>query len=224
LGERYWRRRDGAGYSRHQPWFHIDRQGDRYWTLKALQDCGGWFTVRSTYAHRYVFAGIRRRRVRLRAAIAKGRHRGVFTVDLRERPNRCARVAKVHIRTAEVVLDTTEAFSGERMELPVHVVEVREVGTTPRGAAPLHWRLLTNHPISTDAEINAILAGYAHRWKIEELHRVWKSGACRVEQTQLRSPERVIKWAVLTVVTAARIERLRMLARTQRRGVCEQHI
>lgn len=199
---------------RTRPWFQVDREGDRYWTLKALQDCGGWFTVRSTYAHRFVFAGARKRRLRLRAAIAKGRFRGAFTISLRERPNRRAREAKVHIRTTTVVLDTTEAFSGERMELPVNVVEVREVGTTPRGAEPLHWRLLTNHPINTDEEIEAILTGYAQRWKIEELHRVWKSGACRVEQTQLRSPDRVIKWAVLTVVTAARIERLRMQART----------
>jgi hypothetical protein len=63
--------------------------------------------------------------------------------------------------------------------------------------------------------INAIISAYAHRWKIEELHRVWKSGACCVEQSQLRSSERVIKWAILTVATAARIERLRVLARTQ---------
>jgi hypothetical protein len=191
-----------------KPWFQIDREGDRYWTLKTLHDCESRFTVRSTYAHRYVFLGPRKRRVRLRAAIGKGRFRGAFTVRLRERPNRRAREAKVQIRTTSVVLDTTEAFSGERMELPVNVVEVREFGTTPRGQEPLHWRLLTNQPIGTDDEIEAILSGYAHRWKIEELHRVWKSGACRVEQTQQRSPERVIKWAVLTVVTAARIERL----------------
>ena len=43
---------------------------------------------------------------------------------------------------------------------------------------------------------------------------MWKSGALRVEETQLRSAARVIKWAILAVVTAARIERLRMLART----------
>ena len=33
--------------------------------------------------------------------------------------------------------------------------------------------------------------------------------------TQLRSTARVIKWAILAVVTAARIERLRVLARTK---------
>lgn len=198
-----------------KPWFQVDREGDRYWTLKALRDTGGWFTVRSTYAHRFVFSGPTRRRRRLRDVAHKAALRGTIRLNLRDRPNRKARVALVQVRTAAVVLDTTESYTEERMELPVNVVEVREVGTTPAGEQPLHWRLLTNHPVVTARDIDEILEGYAHRWKIEELHRVWKSGACRVEQSQLRSSERVIKWAILAVVTAARIERLRMLARTQ---------
>lgn len=86
---------------------------------------------------------------------------------------------------------------------------MREIGTTPSGEAPLHWRLLTNHPVVTARDIDAVLEGYAHRWKIEELHRVWMSSARRLEQSQLRSSERVIRWAILAVVDAARIERLR---------------
>lgn len=147
--------------------------------------------------------------------IRKAALRGTIKLSLRDRPNRKARVALLEVRTAAVVLDMTEAFTDERMELPVNVVEVREVGKTPSGEEPLHWRLLTNHPVVTAGDIDAILEGYAHRWKIEELHHVWKSGACRIEQSQLRSAERVVKWAILTVVNAARIERLRMLSRTQ---------
>jgi hypothetical protein len=198
-----------------KPWFQVDREGDRYWTLKALRDTGGWFTVRSTYAHRFAFSGATRRRRRLRDVARKAALRGTFTLNLRDRPNRKARVALVQVRTAVVVLDMTEAHTDERMELPVNVVEVREVGRTPSGEEPLHWRLLTNHPVVTGRDLDAILDGYAHRWKIEELHRVWKSGACRVEQSQLRTADRVIKWAILAVVNAARIERLRMLSRTQ---------
>jgi hypothetical protein len=196
-------------------WFQIDREGDRFWTLKSLRDSGGWFTVRSTYAHRFVLAGPTKRRRRLRDVASKGEFRGTIKLDLRERPNRHAREACVRVRTESIVVDTTEAFTEERMTLALNVVDVREVGTTPRDEEPLHWRLLTNHPVVTDDDVDAILRGYAHRWKIEELHRVWKSGACRVEESQLRSAERVIKWAILTVVTAARIERLRMLARTK---------
>jgi hypothetical protein len=201
--------------ARSKAWFQIDREGDRYWTLKALRDSGEWFTVRSTYAHRFVYAGNLRRRRRLRDVARKGTLRGVVELELRERSQRKARVARMRIRTATVVLDTVEAYSEQPMALLLNVVDIKEVGPTPRGERPLHWRLLTNRPIVTRADVDEILQGYAQRWKIEELHRVWKSGACCVEQTQLRSADRVIKWAILTVATAARIERLRMLARTQ---------
>jgi hypothetical protein len=196
-------------------WFQIDREGDRYWTLKALRDTGAWFTVRSTYAHRFVFAGNLQRRKRLRDVARKGKLRGVREVELRARHGREARTAHVKIRTATVILDTVEAYSDERMALPLYVVDVKEVGTTPRGEMSLHWRLLTNQSVVTREDVDAIIRAYAHRWKLEELHRVWKSGACCVEQSQLRPSERVIKWAILTVATAARIERLRVLARTQ---------
>ncbi|MDP9001464.1 MAG: hypothetical protein M3O46_15290 [Myxococcota bacterium] len=52
-------------------------------------------------------------------------------------------------------------------------------------------------------DVLAVVAGYTKRWSIEELHRVWKSRALRVEETQLRSASRVIKWAILAVLTAA---------------------
>lgn len=34
-------------------WFLIDREGDRYATLKTLHESGQWFTVRSTYGARF---------------------------------------------------------------------------------------------------------------------------------------------------------------------------
>jgi hypothetical protein len=162
-----------------------------------------------------VYAGDLRCRRRLRDVARNGKLRGVATVELRERLGRKARSARVRIRTATVILDTVEAYSDERMALLLNVVDVKEVGTTPRGEKPLHWRLLTNHPVVTRDDVDEIIRGYAQRWKIEELHRVRKSGACCVEESQLRSSERVIKWAILTVATAARIERLRILARTE---------
>lgn len=92
---------------------------------------------------------------------------------------------------------------------------MHEVGTTPRGEGPIHWRLFTNHPLDTDADVERVLFGYAQRWRIEDLHRTWKSGACRVEDTQLRSTDRVVRWAILMIATATRIERIKHLARTE---------
>jgi hypothetical protein len=195
-------------------WFQVDREGDRFWTLLALHRTDQWFTVRSTYAHRFVITK-RGRQERLRDAARKGRLRGIVELELPARPKRVARRARLRIRTTEVTLDMIEAHSGEGFILPINVVDVVEAGPTPRGETPIHWRLLTNHPIGSTEDVLAVIDGYTKRWRIEELHRVWKSGALRVEETQLRSSARVIKWAILAVVTAARIERLRVLARTK---------
>ena len=53
--------------------------------------------------------------------------------------------------------------------------------------------LLTNAPTGTLGEAQAVLRGYAMRWRIEEFHKTWKSGRCHVELTQLRSPSAFIR-------------------------------
>jgi hypothetical protein len=196
-------------------WFQIDREGDRFWTLHALHATGQNFTVRSAYGNRFVKVGSTKRRRRLRDVARKGKPRGVRRVTIHAHFNRQARTAQVRIRTSSVVLDMVEYYSDQRFALALNVVDVREIGPVPRGQERIHWRLLTNYSVKTKAEVDAILDGYCQRWKIEELHRTWKNGGCRIEQSQLRTPARVIKWAILCAVTAARIERLRMLARAQ---------
>jgi hypothetical protein len=194
-------------------WFQIDREGDRYWTLKVLSETGQWFTVRSTYAHRFVVSSTGRRR-RLRDVVRKSKVRYERMLAVPERPKRKARMARLQVRTALVTLDMVEAFTGERLELPVTVVDVREIGTTPRGEEPLHWRLLTNHPVITDDDAEQVILGYSYRWAIEDLHRAWKSGVCRVEDAQLRSTARMVKWAIIMITVAARVERLKALSRS----------
>lgn len=73
---------------------------------------------------------------------------------------------------------------------------------------------MTDRPVVTDADVATVLTGYAQRWKIEELHRTWMSGACRVEESQLRTANGVMKWAIIIAAAATRIERLKHLRRT----------
>jgi hypothetical protein len=99
--------------------------------------------------------------------------------------------------------------------LEVNVVQVVERGTTPAGEKPIEWTLLTNRKIERIQDMYDVIDGYSMRWRIEELHRSWKSGACRVEETQLRSTDAVIKWATILTAVAVRIERIKKLAREE---------
>jgi hypothetical protein len=86
---------------------------------------------------------------------------------------------------------------------------------TPAGEKPIEWLLLTNRPISTVEELTQVVLGYAQRWRIEEFHRTWKSGACDVEDMQLRTVEAAEKWATMLAAVAVRIERLKLLSRQE---------
>src|SRR5690606_4867182 len=57
-------------------WFQVDREGDRFAALKTLHESGHWFTVRSTYGHRYLVGCSRT--VRLRHAVQRTKIRSYY--------------------------------------------------------------------------------------------------------------------------------------------------
>ena len=59
-----------------------------------------------------------------------------------------------------------------------------------------------------------VVRNYCLRWRVEEFHKTWKSGACNLETSQLRSPKTFKCWATLQAAVATRIERFKLVART----------
>ena len=58
--------------------------------------------------------------------------------------------------------------------LPLTLVDVRE--TDPQaGTEPLHWRLLTTHPVANTEEAWRIVEWYKRRWLIEQFFRILKT-------------------------------------------------
>jgi hypothetical protein len=138
--------------------------------------------------------------------------RGRYDVNVPERDGHCARVARMHVRTARVTVRLRVGKKRvEHQEL--NAVWAQEVDG-PRDS-PLSWMLLTTEPIETFSQVLEVVHAYTLRWRIEEMHRAWKRGGCNVEDTQLRSREAIIKWATLHAAVATRAVRLTQLARTQ---------
>jgi transposase Tn5 family protein len=194
-------------------WFQLDREGDAWPMLSEAGLAGQWFTVRAA----------RNRRVRLpnggrgklRPLLAKQAVVDTYGLDVPANPHRRGRTAHLEIRACLVTLDVRDKRTSRRSPLTLNVVQARERGTTPPGEKPIEWTLLTNHPIVTVEDLHSVIVGYSMRWRIEEFHRTWKSGACRVEETQLHTAGAVIKWATILAAVAIRIERLKQLSREQ---------
>ena len=72
----------------------------------------------------------------------------------------------------------------------------------PKGAEPIHWLLLTTHPVATAADAWRIVSWYKQRWIIEQLFRSLKNQGLRIEDSQLDSAEGLIKLVAIATKVA----------------------
>ena len=141
--------------------------------------------------------------------------RGTYTIEVPASGDgtRSARTAVLAVRAAEVTLDLIAKPGKEHLPTRINAVWVYESGSTPEGEEPIEWMLLTNYPVLdfTDAEL--VIHGYTERWRIEQFHRAWKSGACKVEDTQLEDRDHIVTWAAILASVAMRVLRMTYFAR-----------
>jgi len=192
----------------HRAWLVIDRGGDDRVLLNEMHANGARFTVRAAQ-NRVVEQGGRRRK--LFSVVRAGKVMGRKVLSLPATPKRRAREALVEIRTTATTLLLRSNEGEERTPLQVNVIEVLELGNR---RDRIRWTLLTNAPTQTREEVDEVIRSYRLRWRIEDFHRAWKTGACDVEAIQLRSIDGVRKLATLLAAVAARAERLKHLSRT----------
>lgn len=197
----------------HRLWFLVDREGDSRVILGTLAALGSRFTVRSSW-NRLLVAGRNGRRRYLRPVMAKAPVVATYAVDVPAAHKRRARTATMRVRATPVQLLLKDRWANTSTILELNVVWAVEVGTTPRGEAPLDWMLLTNAPIGNAEAVLAVIRSYQVRWRIEDFHKTWKSGRCNVEDTQLHSMHAATIFAVMHAAVAARAERLKHLARS----------
>ena len=192
-------------------WFQLDREADNRDVLFKLAQTGQQFTVRSSWDR--VVEATGNDRQHLRQWLSQKAPRGRYLLEIAAGPNRMARSACMVVRWACVVLRLRTGQSHQTRPLRVTAVWAREQGTCPRGEKPVDWLLLTSVSVRSLKGAQAVVTGYARRWRVEEMHKTWKTGACNVEQTQLRSSQAVKVWATLLAAVAVRIERLKFLSR-----------
>jgi len=194
-------------------WFQLDREGDAWPMLLDAGLDGHWFTIRAGQRRRVVLRD--GKQSHLRQVVAQQPVKTQYPVEVRAGGRRKARIAHMVVRACKVTLDIRDKRTGRRSHLDVNVVQAVERSTVPVGESPIEWTLMTNRPIERIKDLTQVIEGYSMRWRIEELHRTWKSGACSVEDNQLRSPNAAIKWATILIAVASRIERIKQLSRNQ---------
>ena len=120
------------------------------------------------------------------------------------------REAQVELRYREVEFRPPSNQPGKKA-LKLWVVHVLEP-SPPDDAAPLEWFLLTTCAITTAEQAQECLRWYCLRWRIEDWHRVLKSG-CRIEALQHKTAERLKRAIAINLVIAWRIMLMTLIGR-----------
>ena len=122
-----------------------------------------------------------------------------------------ARQATLTVRFEKIQVASTRSDLQSHAPLTLWGVYVREE-EPPADAKPIEWLLLTTEQVETAPQAADLVAFYSRRWRIEEWHRILKSG-CQVEEHQHQTGERLKRAIALDVVLAWRIQLLVLLGR-----------
>jgi len=126
------------------------------------------------------------------------------------RPGRHARTAETSLRFKQVELRPPYHHK-DKPPIVLWVVHVLE-DNPPEGEEGIEWYLLTTMKIESAEEAQRCLRWYCLRWRIEDWHRVLKSG-CRIEKAAHNSAERLKRSIAIHLVIAWRIMLMTLLGR-----------
>ena len=137
---------------------------------------------------------------------------GRQTIALPSAPGRPAREAILALRSCTVRIKRPKRhLAAVTAKLPrgvdLRFVEAYEVDS-PNGVMPIHWRLLTTHPVSTFAEAKQITGFYRERWSIEQLFRVLKTKGFDIEAVRIEDTEPFEKLAAAILIAAVQVQQM----------------
>lgn len=137
---------------------------------------------------------------------------GTYKLQIHQKGSRKAREALIEYRatSVEIIVPKTHSSKGYPATLSLNVVAATE---RPGNAAQekLEWIILTTQKIKTPQSIRQVIRNYELRWRIEDYHKAWKSGA-GVENLRLQSKENLERGGSILAFIAVRLLQLREIA------------
>ena len=103
------------------------------------------------------------------------------------------------------------SYHKDKEPIDIWIVHAKEENPPPNTKA-VEWFLLTTINITSSEDAERCLRWYCLRWRIEDLHRVLKSG-CRIEDIAHHSAERLRRAIAINLVIAWRIMLMTLLGR-----------
>ena len=158
-----------------------------------------------------LFAAVRQAPVQSRVRVALPRQSARPKRSKQQaRPKRPGRMAELAVRAMRIQLSPAR-YHADKAPINLWVVHALEEHP-PAKAKPIEWFVLTTIEVRSPALAEQCLRWYCLRWRIEDFHRVLKSG-CRIEDLAHVSAQRLRRAIAINLVIAWRIMLMTLLGR-----------
>jgi hypothetical protein len=194
----------------------MDREGDVHEVIEEVLEHGEGCVIRSNQNRRV--AAENDALGHAHDLVAESDLLGLCSVTVGRNGERAGRTARLEIRAIALQIRPASPHH-KRRGLEIAMVEAREVNAPANVKEPIRWRLLTTESYASLHKACAVVAIYAHRWLIEELHMVLKSG-CRIEATRMRTARRIQIMLAFYAPVAVFLLQLREWSRLEPEAPC----
>lgn len=126
------------------------------------------------------------------------------------RPKRPSRWADLSVRYKQVQVHPPK-YHRDKEPIEIWVIHALEE-SPPAETEAIEWFLLTTVNVASPEDAVQCLRWYCLRWRIEDWHRVLKSG-CRIEEIAHQTAERITRAIAIKLVIAWRIMLMTLLGR-----------
>lgn len=158
-----------------------------------------------------LFEGVKAAEPRLRLQLHIGRQSARPKKSKQKaRTKRIERTAEMALRYKRVELRPPESHQ-DKEPIPLWIVHMVEENPAV-GVKPIEWFLLTTVEVASPELAEHLVDYYCLRWRIEDWHRVLKSG-CRIEELRNESANRLERALAIYLVIAWRVMLMTLLGR-----------
>jgi hypothetical protein len=108
---------------------------------------------------------------------------------------------------------TSSSSPKARYSMTTATVVYAEESAPPDGSDPMKAMFWLNYDVDSPDELAQVIADYKARWRIEEFHKMWKTGGVNAEETQVQDRD-----ALECVLRTAAVAGMRLLEMRYRLG------
>lgn len=187
-----------------------DRESDCYESMCEIIDAKTHFLIRSQY-NRNILEGPGKLKAYTEQLPVQGKIKVHIKQDKRaNRPK--SKEVELAVRYGKVTLKRSHKAQSSGIldyppNLPLYVLDVQEENAT---GEPIHWRLLTTHPIKSLQDAITLISYYKQRWHIEQLFRTMKKQGLKTEELELETGQAIIRMGIVALEAALRIMQLNL--------------